>query len=885
MSYLHWPSGWQDGTREPVDLFPARNWPVLGAQLAGALVGLVAALVMAAWITGASGFQGTAGSPPRMVPLTALAFLGLSVGLLAGATGKPERPFPDWRAGGMALGGLCALGVGAARALVDLFGRPLRVDAFPLGPWLAATTLGGKRMAPASAAIAVLLGGALLIDGARRWQKVAFQICVLGAILASCLSMGRYIFGGEPLVALAQMSLESTTLFMTAAGGILLLRPGIGLVRLLRTPSEGGALVRVLLGPILLVPPLLGWLRLQGEAAGFFDLGAGSSLFSLANVVILGSLVWLAAHRLDRVDGKWRKAEAQIREQLERLHLLHDITLATVERQKPETIFRVAVEEVEARLPVDFAGIGRVDSFSERLEMAALGPASRRLAGTLDFEGGALASAELDGFGQALAGELVRQDDLALSDRPLARRWAAAGLRSLVLAPLKFDSGVFGMIVVARRRPAGFADAECAFLSQVAAAVAVASQQAELVEALQVAYRDLKEARNHEFQQERLRALGEMASGISHDINNSIAPAAMMTDLLLEQESQLSKEGRSRLDIVRRAVRDVAATVSRMQELYRRRPAGQALAPIDLNPLIEHVLELTRSRWRDIPQEHGAVIQVEVHLDPQLPRVRGIESEIRESLTNLVLNAADAMPEGGLLSLETRCRPDAAAEGGQLVVLEVRDSGVGMDEETRRRCVEPFFTTKGDRGTGLGLPMVFCVAERHEAEVEIASEPGQGTAVRLVFPAAPAEDPGPAEACRTEKEERMSILVVDDDPILLDTLADALGSDGHWVTPASSAEAALAAFHSALAGDRPFDLVFTDLGMPAVDGRRLAASIKESSPGTPVVLLTGWGQQLASEGEKPPHVDILLSKPPRLKDLRGAIRRCRRRDAGAVAVA
>jgi CheY-like chemotaxis protein/two-component sensor histidine kinase len=365
-------------------------------------------------------------------------------------------------------------------------------------------------------------------------------------------------------------------------------------------------------------------------------------------------------------------------------------------------------------------------------------------------------------------------------------------------------------------------------------------------------------------QQERLRALGQMASGIAHDINNAISPLALYTETLLERESGLSERGRGYLATIARAIDDVAATVARMREFYRQREPELQLAAVRLNAMVEQVVELTRARWRDMPQQRGVVVDAQCDLAPDLPAVLGVDSEVREALINLVLNAVDAMPDGGTLTMRTR------RDGGRIVV-EVIDTGVGMDEATRRRCLEPFFTTKGERGTGLGLAMVYGVVQRHGADLDIVSAPGQGTTVRISFPL-PADEPStPAPGHARKPTARLHVLLVDDDPMVLDTLRETLELDSHAVVTASSGQAGIDAFAHARHLQRPFDVVITDLGMPHVDGRKVAGAIKAASATTPVVLLTGWGQRLMSEGDVPAHVDRVLSKPPKLRDLRAVL--------------
>ena len=198
-----------------------------------------------------------------------------------------------------------------------------------------------------------------------------------------------------------------------------------------------------------------------------------------------------------------------------------------------------------------------------------------------------------------------------------------------------------------------------------------------------------------------------------------------------------------------------------------------------------------------------------------------------------------------------------------------------MDEATRIRCLEPFFTTKGERGTGLGLAMVYGVMQRHSGDIEIESEAGRGTTMRLNFAAAPAvAAPGTAAPGADPVPKNLRILVVDDDPLLLKSLYDTLTDDGHTIVTANGGQQGIDAFAAALAGDVPFDVVLTDLGMPHLDGRQVASFVKGASPSTPVILLTGWGQRLLADNDTPQDVDRVLSKPPKLRDLREALRRC-----------
>jgi PAS domain S-box-containing protein len=565
-----------------------------------------------------------------------------------------------------------------------------------------------------------------------------------------------------------------------------------------------------------------------------------------------------------------KQAEQRIRAQLEHLGLLDQITRAIGERQDLKSIFQVVVRTLEDSLPIDFGCVCLYDPAENALRVTCVGVKSEVLAHELTMDEQASIDVDENGLGRCVQGQLVYEPDIGQVRFPFPERLARGGLGSLVMAPLRSESRVFGVLVAARREAQGFSSVECEFLRQLSEHVAVAAHQAQLYGALQQAYDDLRQTQQAVMQQERLRALGQMASGIAHDINNALSPVSLYAESMLETERNLSDRARGYLETIQRAVEDVAQTVAGLREFYRPREAQLALAPVQMNSLMQQVVDLTRARWSDMPQQRGIMIRMLTELAPDLPKIMGVESEIREALTNLVFNAVDAMPEGGALTLRTRVA-DAGSERAAVVV-EVADNGIGMDEETRRRCLEPFFTTKGERGTGLGLAMVFGMVQRHSADLEIESAPGAGTTMRLVFAvptAIPAEPGRPAEALKVLS--RLRLLLIDDDPILLKSLRDALETDGHVIVTVNGGEAGISTFRASLDRGEPFAAVITDLGMPYVDGRQVAAAVKETSRATPVILLTGWGQRLVAEGDIPPHVDRVLAKPPKLRELREAL--------------
>ena len=562
-------------------------------------------------------------------------------------------------------------------------------------------------------------------------------------------------------------------------------------------------------------------------------------------------------------------AERKVHEQLERLNLLQQITRSIGERQDLRSIFQVVVRSLEDQLPIDFSCICLYQPAQHALQVTCVGVRSEALAQSFMMGEQAHIPIDENGLSSCVRGKLVYEADIAEVAFPFPQRLAQGGLRALVMAPLLAENTVFGILIVARRTAHSFTSGECEFLSQLSEHVALAANQAQLYGALQRAYDDLRQTQQSAMQQERLRALGQMASGIAHDINNAISPVALYTESLLETEINLSPQGRHCLEVIERAIDDVAATVARMREFYRQREPQLALSPIDANLVVQQVLDLTRARWSDMPQQRGIVIALRTQLADALPMLPGSVGEIREALTNLVFNAVDAMPDGGTLSVRTSCT-GAAGEARQ-VRIEVGDTGIGMDENTRRRCLEPFFTTKGERGTGLGLAMVYGMMERHGASIDIVTAPGQGTAVRLDFPACAAGEGEIAPDTAHAVPPRLRILVVDDDPMVLKSLRDILEIDGHDVTSADGGQAGIDCFQAAYERHEQFAVVITDLGMPHVDGRKVASAVRQCSPATPVIMLTGWGQRLAADSDYPEHVDCVLGKPPRLKELRRAL--------------
>jgi signal transduction histidine kinase/CheY-like chemotaxis protein len=398
-------------------------------------------------------------------------------------------------------------------------------------------------------------------------------------------------------------------------------------------------------------------------------------------------------------------------------------------------------------------------------------------------------------------------------------------------------------------------------------------QQARSRDELQSAYDELRQTQHSVMQQERLRALGQMASGIAHDINNALSPITAFSEMLLKKETQLSENSRKNLENIRTSAEDIAQIVARMSEFYRRREHNDELRLVALDRLVQQVVDLTSPCWRDIAQSRGVVIQVQTRFEDPLPEFYCNESEMREALTNLVLNSVDALPQGGLITVYCHAVSLTAVSGQERkfthTIIEVRDNGIGMDEKTRQRCLEPFFSTKRQRGgSGLGLAMVYGTVERHEGRVEVESEVNKGTTMRLILPLR--EPPKTKEKAPPSAEKAsasLRVLCIDDEPLLRELLREVLEYYDHQVQTADSGEAGLELFAKARKEGRPFEVVITDLGMPGINGREVTEKIKDDSPATSVIMLTGWGMMLEERGEMVARADAVLSKPPRVAEL------------------
>ena len=399
---------------------------------------------------------------------------------------------------------------------------------------------------------------------------------------------------------------------------------------------------------------------------------------------------------------------------------------------------------------------------------------------------------------------------------------------------------------------AAAAKAEAAAGGRAESAAQQAEQARKHVEELSHYIAEQKRIREQYAQIEKLSALGELASGVAHDFNNTLAGILGRAQLLLSAKDPAKVE--AGLQLIIKTAKDGARTIKRIQDFARQR-RDHDFQPVAVDQLLLDVREITRPRWKNRAESEGVHITLELQLGSDDARVMGDESELREVLVNMVFNAVDAMPSGGTLTLSTR-------ESNGAIEIAVSDNGTGMTEDVRSRVFDPFFTTKGKAGMGLGLSVSYGIIRRHEGVVEVESEVGRGTTFRIKLPAAKsaakpaAESASPALALVPQPSGAARILVVDDEEHVRELLKDILESEGYGVRLARDGREALALLDGA-----DFDAVFTDLGMKGMSGWELAHAIRERDGAMPLAVITGWGDAVGSGERSDARVDWVVTKP------------------------
>jgi signal transduction histidine kinase/ActR/RegA family two-component response regulator len=396
------------------------------------------------------------------------------------------------------------------------------------------------------------------------------------------------------------------------------------------------------------------------------------------------------------------------------------------------------------------------------------------------------------------------------------------------------------------------------YLRNVETSAAQAAQAENHVKELSHYIAEQERMREQFSQMEKLSALGELASGVAHDFNNTLA-GILGRAQLLQRTDDLEKVKHG-LDIIIKTAEDGAKTVKRIQDFARQR-RDHNFELVSIDQISMDASEITRPRWKNCAEASNIHITLELQIGSNA-MVMGDDSELREVLVNMVFNAIDAMPEGGTLTLSTHTEGDS-------VIVKVIDTGVGMYPEVRSRIFDPFFTTKGKAGLGLGLAVSFGIIRRHSGNIEVESQYGSGTEFRITLPLAKIVEKSvsqsecvamvlPEEVFPTIDEPQlpMRLLVVDDEIFVRDLLRDILEGEGCDVSIAESGSEALTLFR-----ETDFDGVFTDVGMPGMSGWELAREIRQINKKIPIAVITGWGEAVGSHEQKEAGVDWVVAKP------------------------
>jgi CheY-like chemotaxis protein len=348
-----------------------------------------------------------------------------------------------------------------------------------------------------------------------------------------------------------------------------------------------------------------------------------------------------------------------------------------------------------------------------------------------------------------------------------------------------------------------------------------------------------------------MAALGELSFGVAHNVNNTLTGILGRAQLVLRNSNDAAKV-EAGLELIIKSAEDGAHIIRRIQDFARQRPSRE-FETVAVADLLKDACEMTRPRWES--RSEFAPIRFALHADCKA-YVKGDPVELREVLVNMIYNAIDAMPSGGEVRVSTQ-------ENRERIVIHIIDTGTGMGPDVKQRLFDPFFTTKGKAGTGMGLAVSFGIIRRHEGSIEVDSEPGRGTTFKIslpkVTPAVPdAPNTSPSVASITTSDDKVRVMVVDDETHVREVLIEALEAEGCEVVSAQSGEIALALYDQY---EGRFDAVFTDIGMPEMSGWELVTEIRERSQTMPIAIISGWADAISIQTKNAVKADWVVAKP------------------------
>lgn len=611
--------------------------------------------------------------------------------------------------------------------------------------------------------------------------------------------------------------------------------------------DAGTTLARSWLGvPLLGQGRLYGLLMLEGEQPNRY----GEE--DLRAIAALGNQAAIA------MENARLSTEAQERTlQLEVVtRVTQEVSMRDVGRELPG-ILRTIIHQIRRVVPCDYAALALYDEAGDSFAFEPVYDFAVR--DWSELPPGKHEPAEGTPWQTACrTGTALVQSELVRSAFAYDRGLAAGGLRSGIVMPIVGASRALGTLDFASREPNAYGQTQVATLRELSHYLGTALHNARLAQEREETATKLARTQEHLAMVDKVRAVGQLASGVAHDFNNLLAGILGNAQLLLLDPP--GDDQRDMLRVIERAAKDGAETVRRLQG-FARMEQDSPMTEVRLDMLARDAIDITRPRWRDVAQSRGATIEIIKQFQPVSP-LAGRPAELREVLTNLIINAVDAMPRGGKLTVATYDDRPADGSTGDVVV-EVADSGVGMSADLRAKIFEPFFTTKGEGGTGLGLAVSLGIVQGHGGRIEIESAPGAGTRFSIRLPMRGTAQPGqPAKARRAQLVRPSHILFVESEAMIRDATVRLLTRWGHTVAPAENGAQALAAFTPGA-----YDLVISDLGMPDMNGWELLTQIKRREPHVPTVLITGWGRP-AGDDELHAAADFLIEKPFDQDDLR-----------------
>src|ERR1051326_581345 len=769
-----------------------RHWPNLVSRAAGLIVAFAGAVVLVGWAFGLAVFERLEPGWTKMAPLTAISLLvaGLSLSFLAfNSTGDRDHA-PSYAFVNRSLVPILAamiVMIALVRLSTNLFQVDLGIDLL----WFHDSN--GKligsppaRMALATAFGFLLIGWALLLINSQRYFAF-FQTLTLCVGLVGWQGFSHYLYGGEPLLLYADMAFHTALSFLILCVGILCLRTDRGLMALLIDDSAGGMIARRLVPAALFLPMILGWLRLEGQRAGLFGTEAGISIFALSNMIVFGGLIWRSARLLRRTDRERNKAQSSLND-----------------------------SRVRLASALESGGIGTW-TYDVATNESWLDDALTRIFGrTRD---------DLEGGRPEVFFSYVHPEDASAAEAAFQESIRTTGLYRTEFRYIKPDGEIIWLTV----RGSLERDQNGSPLRMMGACVDITERKR--------AEEERFELEQQLRQSQKLEAIGQLAGGVAHDFNNLLTVINGYSDLILRKIPD-SDPNRSKLEEIAKAG-SRATSLTRQLLAFSRK---QVLQPktFNLNTVVPGMEKMLR-------RVIGEDIELRTALETDLGNVHTDPGQIEQVIMNLVVNARDAMPTGGKLTIETGnaildetyARHQAEVRPGRYVMLAVSDTGTGMNEETRARIFEPFFTTKEKgKGTGLGLAMVYGIVKQSDGNVWVYSEPGKGTTFKIYLPRVDerveVDESRPVVELPRATE---TILLAEDEEMVRNLAREILEANGFRVLVAESGNEALRISEE---HNEPIDLLLTDVVMPQMSGKELVEQLAAKRPAMSVLYMSGY---------------------------------------------